>query len=105
MVAISRPSCFGAARNGPVDCVIRGEAAVRVRRPRLGATLLSCVSHVQGSGRARVPPPMADVQPLRTLRYDPAAVGSLERVIAPPYDVIDEELRARLVAQSPYNVV
>ena len=48
---------------------------------------------------------MADVQPLRTLRYDPAAVGSLERVIAPPYDVIDEELRALLVAQSPYNVV
>jgi uncharacterized protein (DUF1015 family) len=48
---------------------------------------------------------MADVQPLRTLRYDPDAVGSLERVIAPPYDVIDEELRARLVAQSPHNVV
>jgi uncharacterized protein (DUF1015 family) len=48
---------------------------------------------------------MADLQPLRTLRYEPSAVGSLEDVIAPPYDVIDAELRARLAARSPYNVV
>jgi uncharacterized protein (DUF1015 family) len=48
---------------------------------------------------------MAEVQPLRTLRYEPAAVGSLELVIAPPYDVIDDALRAQLVAQSPFNVV
>jgi uncharacterized protein (DUF1015 family) len=48
---------------------------------------------------------MADLQPLRTLRYEPSAVGSLEEVIAPPYDVIDAELRARLAARSPYNVV
>ena len=34
---------------------------------------------------------MADVQPLRTLRYDLGAVGSLEAVIAPPYDVIDDD--------------
>jgi uncharacterized protein (DUF1015 family) len=48
---------------------------------------------------------MAEIQPLRTLRYDPAVVGSFEAVIAPPYDVIDAELRAELAAQSPYNVV
>jgi uncharacterized protein (DUF1015 family) len=48
---------------------------------------------------------MADLQPLRTLRYEPSAVGSLEDVIAPPYDVIDAELRAELAARSPYNVV
>src|ERR687892_94487 len=48
---------------------------------------------------------MAEVQPFRTLRYDPAVVGSLDDVIAPPYDVIDEEERARLAARSPYNVV
>jgi uncharacterized protein (DUF1015 family) len=48
---------------------------------------------------------MADLQPLHTLRYEPAVVGSLEDVIAPPYDVIDAELRARLAARSPYNVV
>jgi uncharacterized protein (DUF1015 family) len=48
---------------------------------------------------------MADVQPLRTLRYEPSAVGSLEAVIAPPYDVIDGRQRAQLVERSPFNVV
>jgi len=32
-------------------------------------------------------------------------VGSLEAVVAPPYDVIDEAMRAELVAKSPMNVV
>ncbi len=48
---------------------------------------------------------MADVQPLRTLRYEPSAAGSLEDLIAPPYDVIDADLRAELEARSPHNVV
>jgi uncharacterized protein (DUF1015 family) len=48
---------------------------------------------------------MADLQPLRTLRYDPAAVGSLGDVIAPPYDVIDDAMRDELAGRSPYNVV
>ena len=48
---------------------------------------------------------MAEVQPLRTVRYEPSAAGPLEDVIAPPYDVIDAELRAELVARSPNNVV
>jgi uncharacterized protein (DUF1015 family) len=48
---------------------------------------------------------MADVKPLRALHYDLARVGSLSDVAAPPYDVIDPEQRARLAAQSPYNVV
>jgi uncharacterized protein (DUF1015 family) len=48
---------------------------------------------------------MADVQPLRTLRYEPSAAGPLEKLIAPPYDVIDDRLRAELARRSPYNVV
>jgi uncharacterized protein (DUF1015 family) len=48
---------------------------------------------------------MADVQPLRAVRYEPSVAGPLEDLIAPPYDVIDEELRAELVARSPNNVV
>jgi uncharacterized protein (DUF1015 family) len=48
---------------------------------------------------------MADVKPLRALHYDPAAVGALDAVVAPPYDVIDPEQRAALAARSPYNVV
>ncbi len=48
---------------------------------------------------------MADVQPIRTLRYEPEAAGPLEDLIAPPYDVIDDDLRAELAARSPHNVV
>lgn len=48
---------------------------------------------------------MADIQPLKTLRYAPEVAGALEDLIAPPYDVIDDERRAELAAKSPYNVV
>ncbi len=48
---------------------------------------------------------MADVQPLRALHYDQAVTGPLADVVAPPYDVIDAEQRAGLIARSPYNVV
>jgi uncharacterized protein (DUF1015 family) len=48
---------------------------------------------------------MADVQPLRALHYDPAVAGPLADVLAPPYDVIDADQRAELIARSPYNVV
>src|SRR5271170_4413694 len=47
---------------------------------------------------------MADVQPLRALHYDPSVAGPLEDVVAPPYDVIDDDQRAALVARSPFNV-
>lgn len=45
---------------------------------------------------------MVDIAPLRPLRYAPSL---LERVVAPPYDVIDAALRARLGARDPHNVV
>jgi uncharacterized protein (DUF1015 family) len=48
---------------------------------------------------------MAEIQPLRALHYDLAEVGSLADVTAPPYDVIDADQRAELLARSPYNVV
>ena len=48
---------------------------------------------------------MAEIEPLRALRYDPARTGGLQDVVAPPYDVIDAPQRAALVARSPYNVV
>src|SRR5271167_2782048 len=47
---------------------------------------------------------MADVQPLRALHYDPSVAGPLEDVVAPPYDVIDDDQRAALIARSPFNV-
>ena len=45
------------------------------------------------------------LKPFRALRYDARAVGALDRVVAPPYDVITPELRERLLASSPYNAV
>jgi uncharacterized protein (DUF1015 family) len=48
---------------------------------------------------------MADVRALKALHYDLDAVGSLQDVVAPPYDVIDPGMRAELLARSPYNAV
>src|SRR5436190_9962956 len=48
---------------------------------------------------------MAEIEPLRALRYDLDKIGGLQDVVAPPYDVIDAEMRAKLEARSPYNVV
>jgi uncharacterized protein (DUF1015 family) len=48
---------------------------------------------------------MAVVKPFRALRYDEELAGPLENLVAPPYDVISDELRAELLARSPYNVV
>ncbi len=47
---------------------------------------------------------MADIQPFRAVRYAGAA-GSLADLVAPPYDVVDDEERAALYTRSPYNVV
>jgi uncharacterized protein (DUF1015 family) len=48
---------------------------------------------------------MADVRPIHALHYDLDAVGSLQDVVAPPYDVIDTAMRAELLERSPYNAV
>ena len=48
---------------------------------------------------------MTTIEPLRALHYDLQRTGGLDNVVAPPYDVIDGEQRARLAARSPYNVV
>ena len=48
---------------------------------------------------------MAEIQPLQALHYDPDRTGGLQDVVSPPYDVIDAEQRAELVARSPFNVV
>jgi uncharacterized protein (DUF1015 family) len=47
---------------------------------------------------------MAQVRPFRALRYS-AAAGPLERLVAPPYDVISPDERERLLGRDPHNVV
>jgi len=48
---------------------------------------------------------MANIQAFRGLRYDLSKVGSLSDVVAPPYDVISQDLQDRLYAAHPNNVV
>jgi len=49
---------------------------------------------------------MADIAPFRALRYDFAALeGDVSARVAPPYDILDENDRSRLLAQSDRNIV
>ncbi|MGB1583207.1 MAG: DUF1015 domain-containing protein [Solirubrobacterales bacterium] len=48
---------------------------------------------------------MAEIKPIRTVRFDTAVAGPLEQLISPPYDVIDDALRAELAGGNSYNVV
>jgi len=48
---------------------------------------------------------VAVAEPIYALHYDLDAVGEAQDVVAPPYDVIDPQLRAELLERSPYNAV
>jgi len=48
---------------------------------------------------------MAKIVPFRALRYNPERVKDLDRVMAPPYDVISPPQQDELYARSPHNVV
>jgi len=45
------------------------------------------------------------IAPFPAWRYSPRLRADLDRLIAPPYDVINEELRAGLEARHPHNIV
>jgi uncharacterized protein (DUF1015 family) len=47
---------------------------------------------------------VAEVKPFRAVRYGERA-GSLETLVAPPYDVVSPAQREELAARSPHNVV
>ena len=55
--------------------------------------------------RAAVEVHVPVIRPFRALRYAPEVAGDLGRLIAPPYDVIDEAERRMLLARDPRNVV
>jgi uncharacterized protein (DUF1015 family) len=48
---------------------------------------------------------MANVQPLRGIRYISDASGNLAQVITPPYDVISEEAQVKYYARNPHNII
>ena len=48
---------------------------------------------------------MAEVRPLRGIRYNREIVDDLARVITPPFDVISPEAQERYYARDPYNMI
>jgi uncharacterized protein (DUF1015 family) len=48
---------------------------------------------------------MAEIVPFRGVLYDPAKVGDVASVVAPPYDVIGPAEQAALYARHPANVI
>ncbi len=48
---------------------------------------------------------MARVIPFIGTHYNPGAVGSIEKVVAPPYDVISSEMQDALYEASEFNIV
>ena len=48
---------------------------------------------------------MPEIRPFRALRYDRTTVADPALVVAPPYEVVDDMERERLLARHPANVV
>lgn len=48
---------------------------------------------------------MARIAPLRGLRYNLARITTMEDVVSPPYDVIDEQSHHALLKKNPYNMI
>ncbi len=48
---------------------------------------------------------MAIIVPLQGTLYDPAVVGDIRRVVAPPYDVIDAATQRALYDRHPQNII
>jgi len=48
---------------------------------------------------------MADIVPFRGVLYDPAKVGHIASVVAPPYDVIGPNEQTALYARHPGNII
>ena len=91
---------------------IRTEDLGHPKAARYQAAPRPATAILELSGRADAPgrqplgsAPMADVRPIHATHYDLGVVGSLQKVAAPPYDVIDAGMRAELLERSPYNAV
>ncbi|HVN88877.1 MAG TPA: DUF1015 domain-containing protein [Candidatus Binataceae bacterium] len=45
------------------------------------------------------------IQPFRALHFDPSRTATLDRVVAPPYDLVDQKRQSELYDRNPYNVI
>ena len=72
-----------------------GRASAPPRTPGIRATLPGCPGRCQSAWRYGRSTPFT-TRPI---------TSHLADVVSPPYDVIDDDLRRRLLDRSPYNVV
>ncbi len=47
---------------------------------------------------------MALIKPFKGLRYNTKSAGPMSSLVAPPYDVVDQNQRDKLVSKNPYNI-
>jgi len=48
---------------------------------------------------------MPEIHPFRALHYDPARAGDLSKVVAQPYDKVDDRLREEYYARDPHHII
>lgn len=48
---------------------------------------------------------MSEIRTFRGTFYNPSIVEDMSKVVAPPYDIIDNQRQQELLSRSPYNVV
>lgn len=48
---------------------------------------------------------MAEIRPMKALRYDTEKAGRIEELVCPPYDIISEEERKGYLSKNPRNMV
>ena len=48
---------------------------------------------------------MAEIRPLRALRYNLEKAGPIENLTCPPYDIISPDQRRELLSRSGYNLI
>jgi len=48
---------------------------------------------------------MPCIRPFKALRYDTDAAGTIDKLVAPPYDIIYDNWRDRLYDRSDYNII
>ncbi len=90
----------GTARASAATAAIRLVIVTTLLRPSAAS-----VTRHRRTGRGQYIVGVAEVLPLDALHYNLGAVSALGDVVAPPYDVIDADLRRELVSRSPFNVV
>ena len=74
--------------------------------PALARRLSYDATVPRAAGRVPHPEgPVPEIRPFRALRFSPATIADPAAVVAPPYDVIDEPHRKRLLGRHAANVV